>query len=348
MSTLSFSDLTNLLLENYGALITENLTTPQQGPGNWLVSDQSIMGRLRAAGRVFVGGADSSDRYVRDWAAHTGTSTAASFDGSDNFPAAVQESYADCSIGWKRIGISLEFDNLVRMATRGSAARGGMSPISEDFRRKLKALIHKMETDLAGDGTGNGGKDLDGCKAFMSAANVYAGINQAANAYWQANIDAAGGAALSLNLLENLTGGMWDRNAIGPSAELWMNRNQYSAYTGLFSTNTRYVPGGSVAQDYQAVYDNGFCSLPIRIMAGVPNTEIWFLNLDDLELRFLDHSPADELSSIRDEQTSVEGVPIAFEQVETGKDTKALFMKAYANLVCLNPFKQGAITGLAP
>ena len=346
MSTLSFSDLTNLLLENYGALITENLTTPQQGPGNWLISDQSIMGRLRAAGRIFVGGADADDRYVRDWAAHTGTASATSFDGSDNFPAATQETYADANIGWKRIGVSMEFDNLVRMASRG-AARGGMSPISEDFKRKLKSMIHKIESDLAGDGTGNAGKDLDGVLAFMSAGNTYGTIDQSANAFWQANIDAAGGAALSLALLETLTGGMWDRNAVGPNAELWMNRNQYANYVGLFTNNMRYAPKGSAAQDVEARYTTGICDLPIRIIAGVPNTEVWFLNLDDLELRFLDHTPSDQLSSIKDEQAQVEGVPVAFEQVQTGKDAKAVFLKAYCNLVCTNPFKQGAITGLA-
>ena len=347
MSTLSFSDLTNMLLENYGALISENLTTPQEGPGNWLIADQSIMGRLRAAGRIFVGGADADDRYVRDWAAHTGTATATSFDGSDNFPAATQESFSDCNIGWKRIGISLEFDNLVRMATRGNAARGGMSPISEDFKRKLKSMISKIEADLATDGSGNASKDLDGVLAFMSAGNTYATVNQAANSWWQANIDAAGGAALSLALLDTLVSGMWDRNAIGPSAELWMNRNQYANYCGLFTTNTRYTPGGSVSQNYEARYDNGIADLPIRIIQGIPNTEIWFLNLDSLELRFLDHTPADALAAISDEQTSYEGVPFAFEQVQTGKDSKAVFLKAYCNLVCTNPFHQGAITGLA-
>jgi len=342
---MEFSDLTSILIENYGALIAE--TVVQEGPGNWLIPGQSIMGRLKEAGQTFLGGADNNDRHPREWGVHHSTAAAVAIDQNDPWPTATQEGWNEAALAWKRIAVTMDFDNLVRLATRKNAARGGMSPISDDFKRKLKAIVHKIESDLATDGTGTAGKDVTGCKAFLSTANTYAGINQAAATYWQSTITAAGAAALSFAFLDTMTGGVYDRNGIGPRSELWMGRTQWKRYVDLFTTNLRYTPGGSGAQSVEPFYDNGLFSLPIQRIQGIPNDEVWLVNLDELELRYLDHVPSDMLSEIKDEQVMHSGIPVGFEQVQTGKDKKSIALKCYVQLCCTNPFHTGAITGLA-
>ena len=94
-------------------------------------------------------------------------------------------------------------------------------------------------------------------------------------------------------------------------------------------------------------YDNGIIDCPIHVLKSVEADEIWFVNTDELELRFLDHVPADQLSEIKDDQVMHEGMPIGFEQISTGSDKKAIALKAYVQLCCQNPYRTGALINLA-
>ena len=53
MATTQFSDLSNILLGNYGNLIAKAFT--EWGPGNQLIPENSIVGRLASKGRVSIG-----------------------------------------------------------------------------------------------------------------------------------------------------------------------------------------------------------------------------------------------------------------------------------------------------
>ena len=344
MSTLSFSDISSILYENYGAKISEGIT--QEGPGNWMVPDQSFIGCLRAKGRVFIGGADGNDRHPREWGIHSSTATATSIDGDDNFPAATQEGYGEASLAWTRYAVTMEFDNLVRLATRKNAARGQMSPITEDFKRKLKALVHDIEQGLATDGTGNSSKDITGFLSFLSASNTYAGLAQTGNTYWQAVVEAAGSAVLTRTHLRTMLGTLWDRGVLDDTSELWMPRQQWNRYVDLFADSIRFDNQGGSMEKAVPMYDDGVISAPIKVLPGVPSTEIWCVNLGETELRFLDHTPEDELNTIKDEEVMHEGIPVGFEQIETGKDKKAIALKAYVQLVNCTPRANGIITGL--
>ena len=167
MAALGFSDYADLLRENYGDLIVRTIV--QQGPGNEIVPEQSILGCLRQAGRVLIGGADSNNRYAREWAVHYATASAVAYGVNDNYPAATQESFDDAAIEWRRVGVMMSYDELVRAANADS--RGG-NYVSYDLRQKMRAIVDKISSDLATDGSGTSGKDVTGFKAFLSSANT--------------------------------------------------------------------------------------------------------------------------------------------------------------------------------
>ncbi|RMD62634.1 hypothetical protein D6833_06630, partial [Candidatus Parcubacteria bacterium] len=233
MAVTDFSSLANILLQQYGAVIRDALT--QYGPGNQLLAARSIMGRLAAKGRTRVGSGNTSDRYAHEWAVHHATASAQSFGASDPYPAATQESYAVASLSWKRIGVSLEFDNLTRLAGRG-AQRGGAHALSGELLAKLKALIHAIETQAASDGTGNSGKDLTGIKAFLSTSNTYAGIDQTTASYWRAKVVDAASASLAKSHLQSLVRQLFDAGAIGPNSEMWMSSTQWYKFSSLYTS----------------------------------------------------------------------------------------------------------------
>ena len=344
MASMDFPDLAALLFVNFGSLVVDNVV--RQGPGNWLVPAESFLGRFRMTGKVFIGGADGNDRHPRDWAVKTFGKTAASFGQNDGFPVAEQPIWETANLDWRRVGEMIEIDNLVRLATRRGSMRDNMIGMGTQVVDALKAIVHGIETQLSTDGTGNAGKDITGFLAFLSAANTYATINQAGQPLWQANITAAGAVALNKTLMRTMVRAAWNRNAIGANTEIWMDLLQFQKYATLFEDSVRYVP---LAQSSTVVphYSDGSFLIPIHVIKGVPTSEVWMFNMDDLEYRFLDHTPEDQLSEIRDEEKMHEGIPIGFERIQTGKDSKAIFAKTYSNLVCSNPFRQSSITGLA-
>lgn len=342
MAIMNQSSLANLLLDKYGALIVEGVT--QYGPGNWLVPQQSIIGRLQSAGQVFIGGADGNDQYPREWGVHASAASAASFSVSDSWAAATNETYAQAKIGWKRVGITMEVDNIQRVMNAGGV-RGSIHQVVNEFQTKVKALMSAAETQLASDGTGNSAKDLDGFKAFLSTGNTYAGIDQSANAYWRATVSAAGSASISDTLMQGVVSALFDKGAIGPQFEIWMGITQFQRFSNLHKDKIRYSAGDATTAPVP-YYSDGGVEAPIRLIQSVPNSEVWFINLDDIELRFLPHQAQDELGG-GDTEVSRQGVPIGIEPLNTGKDTKGFAIKLYANLVCKNPRRQGALTDLA-
>lgn len=339
---LSFADQTAMFVENYGSLIIQAFT--QYGPENELVPSRSFIGALQQHGRVSVGGADMNDRHAREWAIHTSTTTAISYDESDNYPAATQSAFAEASIDWKRVGVTMSWDELVRAAK--GIGRPGYNHISFDVKAKLKALVDKMEAMLATDGTGNSSKDFTGFLAALSASNTYAGISQSANSYWQAQVDATGG-ALSKSLVESMIETLDGVDATKPGLEIWMPLNQWNRWKNLFVDSIRYAANDRTSEGMTPVYDNGAFEIPIRIVRQVPTTEVWFLNVPDWELRFLDQIPSDELSSL--DNTDVQlyaGLPVGFKPIYENRDVVSVFVRAWGNLICSNPRHQGILTGL--
>jgi len=345
MAALSFdtASIADLLIQNYGQLIVDNVV--KQGPGNRMSPGDSVHGRLREKGRVFLDGSDENDRYAREWAIHSAGATANSFDAATPFPVALQETYDEARLAWKRIGISLEYDNLATLG-RG-VTRRGMNLIVQDFEQKCKEMISELAIQLVGDGTGNGGRDVDGVGAFMKASGTYANIAQTSS-YWQPVLNAVGGAALALSHFETILQTMHNaRGGISGAHEIWMNSVQWNNYRSLFTGQIRYAPGDGTSEALRPVYADGQHELPIYIIRDIPTDEVWVIDTDSLELRFKTNTPAAELADMKDGDFSKEGVPFMLQTVSKDLDVKSLFLKMYPQLICTNPFKQAAITGLS-
>ena len=344
MADMTIATLTDLLKENYGQLFIDLVV--REGEGNWLVPEQTFLGRLRRHGKVFIGGADGSNRYAREWGLKVAGKTASSFGINDAYPVAEAVTYDDASIAWKRTGEMVAADNLARLTTGRASMRDAIPALNKDMADAFMAIIDDLDTQLAGDGTGNDSKDIDGFAAFLSTANTYAGIAQGAQALWQANIVAGGAAALTNTMMRTMVRNAWNRNALGPNTEIWMDLLQFQKFSTLHADNIRYQPNTEVGAP-KPFYADGAHAIPIHVVQGVPTSEVHMFNMDDLEYRMLDHNPEDEASAMSDLSIVKEGVPFGLEAVQSGKDSKQFFLKVYSNLVCVNPYRQSAITNLA-
>lgn len=347
MASTTFSEISQLLLTNYGPVVAQAFT--QHGVKDGVVDPNSLFGLFQKYGRVRIGSGDGSDRYAKEWGVHYTSPSAASFGANDSYPTSTSESYNTAALEWKRVGISMEFDNLVRVAAL--ATRGNIHPLTREFRAKLNAMVAAIETQLVSDGTGNSSKDITGALAFLSATNTYAGIDQTAASYWQAQLVNAAAASLAESHLQSVTRTLFNQGSIGPKTVMVMSATQWAKFVALYQAQIRIAAGGLGGSAVEPRYNNGIIDMPIHVVPSLSGSgltdEIWILNMDDLELVFLDHTPQDEAPIAPDQRMAHSGVPFGVEQVYLNRDAKALMLKAYVQLSCTNPRNQGRIYGLA-
>jgi len=342
MSTLAFSDLSNILLTNFGKMIVDTLT--QRGPGNDAIPGNSFWGLLAKHGRVIIGAADENATKPMEWGVHTATQSAVSYGVDDNYGSYTPETYAQAQIEWKRWGTPFSVDDLVAWALGkgGNAARGDINAIEEGIKRRLKALVDKGNTMLVSDGTGNSSKDVTGAKAFLASAGTYATLSLAAS-YWQPNITAVGG-AITKALLDSMFVSLEDDDGLTDSLVMVMRRNQWHRVRNLFADNIRYAPGeNGIGNPTQPIYSDGGISVPIEIISGgMPDDEIWFLNMNDLAFYLADQVPNAALKSDKAETIMHEGIPVGVVQVYENRDVSNCWFRMWGQLVCSRPKRQGA------
>ena len=354
MATQTLTNLANALASNYGSLIVDSLIDSSNnhlhGLGLTLDDSKTITGRLRANGQVFVGGADSGDsgRYARQWPVLYSVGAASSYGASDAFPSASAAAYANASLDWKRNGITMEFDNLAAAGARGRSFVGGaeLSARDREFRGKLKSLFASIETQLVKDGTGNSSKDIDGCLAFLKTSGNYAGINTNQH-YWQPAILDKSTAAVALVDLQTMLKSMNENNA-RPN-EIWCSMTQFHKIQALMDAKIQYVTQQNQDAFVQSFLIDGIPVYPISAMNSTNGSqdEIWFINTDALELRFLPMAPSSAEFGGQSEAADWMGLPISVEPTNPGIDSEGLFIKCYAQMCCLNPSQMGAIINCA-
>lgn len=159
-------------------------------------------------------------------------------------------------------------------------------------------LLNRISTDIYGDGTGNGGKNIDGLGAAVSSSpttGTYGGINRATWSFWQNQrfrCTTTGGAAVSAANIQNYMNratALAVRNNDAP--DLYVGDNIMWSYfvssmqaiqrvtnekmAALGFTSLKYY-GGGVAADF--VLDGG-------ISGNAPSTVIYLLNTKYIHFR---------------------------------------------------------------
>lgn len=342
----TLTEIANLLRSNYGNIVANGLS--QRGIGNEnLVKERTLLGWLASQGRVKAG-ADGASPYgdkAAEWPVHSATASATSYGAADAFGSATSETVGQASLAWKRNHIVLETDNLMRAAAQGNAIIGADAFAFEYFA-KLRSLFSAIDDQLAGDGSGNSSKDLDGLQAFMSDSATYGGLAQTGNDYWQATEVAGTGLDLDTDLLDTLLQDMEDRDCGRPSHFL-MGGRQLKILRKSKSSSLQYFPqspqSGELAMAV-ASYD-GIPIVPILTLNSSARAydEVWAVNVEDITYRYL---PQDKREETQVKEKNFMGYPVGIINKNTTGDTEKIVITHYSQLVCTNPRNQGCIIGL--
>jgi hypothetical protein len=198
-------------------------------------------------------------------------------------------------------------------------------------------LLNRISGDLYGDGTGNGGKNLDGLGAAVAAVpttGTYGGINRATWTFWQNQITS--GATSSTTILAAMTTAAIKQIRGTDKADLIVAGNTlYSYYVGALQAIQRIAAEESGAAGFASLkFYGGGTSADVVLGGGYGAQEtatyMYFLNTNYIFLR-----PHKERNF----------VPIGGERQSINQDAIVKLYGWAGNLTTSNSFLQGLLTG---
>jgi len=192
----------------------------------------------------------------------------------------------------------------------------------------------EIDADLALDGSGNSGADVQGLWYHISDTGTWNGANKASVTHLQSYVDDNSGTDRSLT--KALIDGVLDTMRTtrrAPITDIVMGDTAYHAYETLFGDEKQSVNKlvGDIYVPRYAIDGKLITRLPID------TNHIAFLNKADWALYYL---PQPSFSQDNLRQSSG---PWSVEQIGTGYDANDYVVRIYLTLVCKNPWGQAAL-----
>ena len=252
-------------------------------------------------------------------------STAASYAGADTIDITAQTGISAAEYDWKQYAATVTITGIEEAKNNGEAAI--IDLLEGKIMQTEETIIQNMNAMFWGDGTGNGGKDMNGLNKLVGTGLTVGGIDatDADNAWWRSTLTNQGG-ALTLAAMSTI----YNTVSVGNDQPTIVitDQDEYEKYESLLQPNLRYTSAD--------VADAGFQNL---LFKGAPVTydsdsdldgKMFFLNTK--YLRLVAHS-----------ETWFQPTPFVR---PTNQDARYAQILCYGELTCSNRSRQGMLYGL--
>ena len=198
-------------------------------------------------------------------------------------------------------------------------------------------LLNRISGDLYGDGTGNGGKNLDGLGAAVSATpttGTYGGINRANWTFWQNQITT--GATSASTILAAMTAASIKQIRGTDKADLIVAGNTlYTYYVGALQAIQRIASEESGASGFASLKFYGGGTSADVVLGGGYGAQETATYMYMLNTNYISFRPHKERNF----------VPIGGERQSINQDAIVKLYGWAGNLTTSNSFLQGLLTG---
>jgi hypothetical protein len=198
-------------------------------------------------------------------------------------------------------------------------------------------LLNRISGDLYGDGTGNGGKNLDGLGAAVSATpttGTYGGINRANWTFWQNQITT--GATSATTILAAMTSASIKQIRGTDKADLIVAGNTlYTYYVGALQAIQRIAAEESGAAGFASLKFYGGGTSADVVLGGGYGAQETATYMYMLNTNYISFRPHKERNF----------VPIGGERQSINQDAIVKLYGWAGNLTTSNSFLQGLLTG---
>jgi len=207
--------------------------------------------------------------------------TGGSYSGSDTLVITGTDDMTAAEYEWRQYyqSVFIARDEILKNKSSKYATLNLIVQKIEIAKRQMK---ENLVTGLFSDGTGNGGKDIDGLGIAVAAAGTYGAIAPADLAEWVAPVDANGAVAraLTLDLMQSVYGSATE-DGEAPSA-IFCKQSIYDKVWGLYQPFQRLVSKEMADLGFKNVLT--FNGVPIIVdshaIAGGAGESMYFVNED--------------------------------------------------------------------
>lgn len=230
---------------------------------------------------------DSGGDTIRPHIKYEHATNTGSYRGYDTLDITPQSTRTDAEFRKKQLYASIVFNGYEEHASRGEKAIFKMSEVAmTDAEDALKDIF---ATQIFGDGTGNGSKDITGLEAAVdNGSNVaeYGGIDRSTYTWWKSQQDEATGALTVAKMRAIYTA--CARGGMKNSPDFVVtDLDSWNRYATLVEANaTLQQPMGKVADQFanQGFAQLSFMGIPVVYDEYCPDDTMYFLNSETIQL----------------------------------------------------------------
>ncbi len=294
-----------------------------------IFSSKPLLWALRAAGAIEN---ESGGEKIVQPLMYGESPNVGSYSGSDTFATAANSGISAAEFPWKQYYGLVHFDGIELAKNEGQGKL--LSLLQARLDQVELTIAENLNEMLFDDGAGNGGKDMYGLAAIISASDPswgdLGGIDRGTYDYWKAKtLTASVADTLTLANMANVYNSASEGN--DHPTNIFTTQTAFEAYEALLTGQIRYEDAEMGDAGFQNLMYKGAPIAFDTYAAVASSTEgdapVWFVNMKYIKLKTL---------------AGVWFTPSEMAQ-PTNQDTFYKHLKCYGNLISSNPSRQGVL-----
>jgi hypothetical protein len=304
----NFDALLSTTLQNYRPTLVDNIFTARV-----------LLEHLNSAGRVVV---ETGGTQIIEPLVYAQNNTVGSYSGYDAIDLTPQEGISAAEYDWKQMAASIAISGIEEAKNRGPEAI--IKLLQAKIMQAEESIKESMNDMLFSDGTGNGGKDLNGLANIIDATGTVGGIDASSNSWW-ASYEENTATALTQDQMATAYNTA-SRGNDHPDLII-TTQTLFEKYEKLLTPNVRYQDTNKANLGFQNLM---FKQTPVVFDVSCPTGNMFFINSKYLKLvGMADHW----FETTEFQKGTVAGV-----------DARYALILSFGNLTCSNRARQAKLT----
>lgn len=309
----NYTDIIATTLEFRGPDIADNVST-NNALWAWLKANDGI--KVTGGGHKIIEPLAFASNTNGGW-----------YSGYDQLPVGAQEEFSAAEFAWKQLAVPVVISGL-EAEVQNTGKEAVFDLLEERIKNAERTMANLVSVSLFSDGTGSGGKEIDGLGALCDptpTVGVYGAINRASFSFWQ-NKFTDTGAAPSKDTIQGIFNTMYYSLIRGNDKTdlIVVDNDVMAAYEASLQANQRFTDPTKAKLGFDTLK---YKSADVVLDGNATNVTAYFLNTKYLRVRVAKNRNFKPLKT-----------RYAFNQ-----DAEAVILAAALNLTCSNAGLQGRI-----
>lgn len=278
---------------NYSDILTTTIESRTRKLADNVTNNNAVLRRMNQRGniRTFSGGSK-----ILQELSFAENSNAGYYSGYDLLPVGVSDVISSAEYEIKQAAVPVVISGLEQLQNSGKEA---MIDLMEGRMKVAESTLSNLITaGIYSDGTGYGGKEIDGLNAAVPldpTLAAYGGIDGATYTFWQNAVSDNTAAAVTAATIQGLWNNLWAQLVRGSDRPdlIMCDNSVWTTYVASLQANQRFSntnegDAGFMTvkfMDSDVVLDGGIYNGTVTNATGAPTGTAYFLNTDYIHYR---------------------------------------------------------------